>query len=87
MPDRLSREVADVIRGAFRTYRVTWAPDVHETIAAFDLRDAHRLAHGIAENSHRTGGLEAAYPVRIQEIETGRAWRFERRGVPKEEPP
>lgn len=76
--DRITREAIEAIAGTTRGYRITWAPGVYRILEAFDLRDAYHDAYAIAQDGYLSGTLEPAYPVRIEEIETGRAWAFER---------
>ena len=78
MTDRIIREVDEAIQRVNRSYRITWSPGMYETLEAFDLQAAYHLAWDIAESSYLSGDREPEYPVMIEEIETGRAWTFER---------
>lgn len=87
LTERLQREITETIRGTYLGYRITWASGDREVLEAFDFRDAYRTARDHAERRARVRRFEECWPVRIEEIETGRAWRFECVGNPIEETP
>ena len=87
LTQRLQREIAETIRGTYLAYRITWASGDHEVLDAFDFRDAYRAARSSAERRARVRRFDECWPVRIEELGSGRAWRFECVGNPIEETP
>ena len=87
LTERLQREIAEIVRDTYLDFRVTWPSGERETLAAFDFRDAYRMARSHAERRSETVAFEASWPVRIVEVATGRTWRFECVGHPIEETP
>jgi hypothetical protein len=85
LTQRLQHEVNEIIRAAWLSYRVTWASGDDEVSEAFDFRDAYRAARDRAETSSPVRTARERWPVRVEELATGRVWRFDCVGIPVEE--
>jgi hypothetical protein len=85
LTQRLQREIAEIIRASYLEFRIIWASGDDEVLEAFDFRDAYRAASSHAERRAPARCVDQRWPIRVEELATGRAWRFECVGSPIEE--